>query len=185
MYKSLLQKIANQLQKKKIPYMVIGGQAVLLYGRPRLTKDIDITVGIGVEELHLLKEVVQSLHLKILTDNPDLFVKRTMVFPVIDKRSGIRVDFILSYSTYEQEAILNAKPIKFGKVVVHFASLEDIVVHKLIAGREKDIEDVEGILIKAKNINSKYVIKWLKEFESILNKSMVAQFTKLLKENKH
>jgi len=25
--------------------MVIGGQAVLLYGEPRLTKDIDITLG--------------------------------------------------------------------------------------------------------------------------------------------
>jgi len=29
--------------------MVIGGQAVLLYGEPRLTRDIDITLGIGVE----------------------------------------------------------------------------------------------------------------------------------------
>jgi hypothetical protein len=31
--------------------MVIRGQAVLLYGEPRLTKDIDITLGVGVDRL--------------------------------------------------------------------------------------------------------------------------------------
>jgi hypothetical protein len=29
--------------------MIIGGQAVLLYGEPRLTKDIDITLGRGCQ----------------------------------------------------------------------------------------------------------------------------------------
>jgi hypothetical protein len=29
--------------------MIIGGQAALLYGEPRLTKDIDITLGAGLE----------------------------------------------------------------------------------------------------------------------------------------
>lgn len=34
-----------------VPYMVIGGQAVLIYGEPRLTKDIDITLGVDVDGL--------------------------------------------------------------------------------------------------------------------------------------
>ena len=38
--------------------MVIGGQAVLLYGEPRLTRDIDITLGVGVRELNKLKETI-------------------------------------------------------------------------------------------------------------------------------
>jgi hypothetical protein len=36
-FQSLLEKLANALNFFKIPYMIIGGQAVLLYGEPRLT----------------------------------------------------------------------------------------------------------------------------------------------------
>ncbi|NVL90146.1 MAG: hypothetical protein HWN69_04000 [Desulfobacterales bacterium] len=45
MFQKLLGRLANELSNLHIPYMVIGGQAVLLYGEPRLTKDIDITLG--------------------------------------------------------------------------------------------------------------------------------------------
>jgi hypothetical protein len=41
MFERLLRKIASQLRKRDLPYMIIGGQAVLLYGTPRLTNDID------------------------------------------------------------------------------------------------------------------------------------------------
>jgi len=39
-FETLLGRIAAALKKTGIGYMVIGGQAVLLYGEPRLTKDI-------------------------------------------------------------------------------------------------------------------------------------------------
>jgi len=41
----LFKKTARELSSQNIPYMVIEGQAVLLYGESRLTKDIDITLG--------------------------------------------------------------------------------------------------------------------------------------------
>jgi hypothetical protein len=62
MFQKLLKKIANELNTCNIPYMVIGGQAVLIYGEPRLTKDIDITLGIGINGP---KEV--NIHSIILT----------------------------------------------------------------------------------------------------------------------
>jgi len=43
MFKTLLVKITRSLTLKKIPYMIIGGQAVLIHGEPRLTRDIDVT----------------------------------------------------------------------------------------------------------------------------------------------
>jgi hypothetical protein len=39
---NLIKKIAQLLDRRNISYMIIGGQAVLLYGRPRLTRDIDL-----------------------------------------------------------------------------------------------------------------------------------------------
>ena len=51
MFERLLERIAKSLKNAGIPYMVIGGQAVLLYGEPRLTKDIDVTLGADLTRL--------------------------------------------------------------------------------------------------------------------------------------
>jgi hypothetical protein len=40
--RELLIEIAKILDKLKIPYLVTGGIAVLIWGRPRFTADIDI-----------------------------------------------------------------------------------------------------------------------------------------------
>jgi hypothetical protein len=91
-FERLLKKIALQLRKASIPYMVIGGQAVLLYGEPRLTRDIDITLGMGVDGLDKVKKIIKAIGLKSLVEKE--FVERNLVLPIIDKKSGIRVDFI-------------------------------------------------------------------------------------------
>jgi hypothetical protein len=42
MFEEILSKIGAILKRHNIPYMIIGGQAVLLYGEPRLKNpDID------------------------------------------------------------------------------------------------------------------------------------------------
>jgi len=61
MFKKLLKKIANELNIHNIPYMVIGGQAVLLYVEPRLTKDIDITLGIGIDGIKVFQKIVKEV----------------------------------------------------------------------------------------------------------------------------
>ncbi len=104
MFQQLLTKLAVELVRNNIPYMVIGGQAVLVYGEPRLTKDIDITLGVGPEEIEKIKSIVKKLKLKALVDNLDDFAAKTMVCPVVDKKTGIRVDFIFSFTPYEQQA---------------------------------------------------------------------------------
>jgi predicted nucleotidyltransferase len=180
-FQKLLEKIAAALDKQQVPYMVIGGQAVLLYGEPRLTKDIDITLGIGIEGLAKIKRVVSSLHLEYLADHVEEFVKETMVLPVIDAPSGIRVDFIFSNSPYERQAIERARPIKFGKTDVKFAALEDVVIHKIIAARARDIEDIRCILLKNPDYDSRYIEKWLEEFDTSLGKNYRASFLALKK----
>lgn len=51
MYIKLIKRIAKILSANKIPYMIIGGQAVLIYGEPRITRDIDITLGVNINKL--------------------------------------------------------------------------------------------------------------------------------------
>ncbi|MCM8766558.1 MAG: nucleotidyl transferase AbiEii/AbiGii toxin family protein [Candidatus Omnitrophica bacterium] len=164
--------------------MVIGGQALLIYGEPRLTRDIDITLGIGIEGLEKIKNLAEKLTLKTLIDNPDQFVKNTMVLPLIDQKSGIRIDFIFSFSLYEKQAIERAVEIKFGKISVKFASLEDLVIHKIIAGRNRDIEDVKILLLKNPSYDVNYIVKWLREFDKSLNENFEILFKNILEELK-
>jgi hypothetical protein len=100
-FQRILRRVARELKQASIPYMVIGGQAVLLYGEPRLTRDIDVTLGIGVDGLARIKKVLPAMGLKVLVKKDQEFVKRTMVLPTKDRESDIRVDFI-SYARKPQ-----------------------------------------------------------------------------------
>ena len=187
MFKELLIRISGKLSEEDIPYMVIGGQAVLYYGEPRLTEDIDITLGVGPEEYKKIKELVDKLSMNILVKNPEDFVKGTMVLPVMDKKTGIRVDFIFSFSVYEREAIKRAVDVKFNNHTVKFGSIEDIIIHKIVSGRPRDIEDVEKIMIKNSEYDIEYIKKWLLKFDKSLGKKFYKKFQgikKQLKEEK-
>jgi sugar-specific transcriptional regulator TrmB len=181
-FERLLKKIAFQLKRASIPYMVIGGQAVLVYGEPRLTRDIDITMGIGVDELDRVKKIITIIGLKSLVEKEKEFVERNMVLPTIEKKSGIRVDFIFSFSPYERQAIERAKGVKLGRSLVRFASLEDVVIHKVIAGRARDFEDVTSILSKNPKYDSVYIKKWLMQFDKSLGGTFLKIFRNIEKE---
>ena len=174
--------MALLLKKASIPYMVIGGQAVLLYGEPRLTRDIDITLGIGVNELDRLKEVISGAGLKVLVKKEKTFAEQNMVLPTLDEKSGIRVDFIFSFSHYERQAIERAKDIRLGRTRVRFASLEDVVIHKVIAGRARDLEDIKSILLKNPTYDSEDIEKWLKIFDKSLGEQFLIVFRNIEKE---
>jgi hypothetical protein len=54
------------------------------------------------------------------------------------------------------------------------------VIHKVIAGRARDLEDIKSILLKNQKYDSDYIEKWLKEFD----KSLTEQFLKIFREIK-
>lgn len=182
MIEKLIKKTAQQLDRQKIPYMIIGGQAVLLYGRPRLTRDIDITLGIDTDKYESIEGVCKKLKLRILVENPKDFARDTKVLPAEEPNSKVRVDFIFSFTQYEAQAIKNAKQVLINDYQVKFASCEDIIIHKMVAGRTIDEEDVKSILTKNKDaIDFEYTEKWLSEFGKISgHEGILERFNSLL-----
>jgi predicted nucleotidyltransferase len=183
MFEKILSQIGVSLSKHTIPYMVVGGQAVLFYGEPRLTRDIDITLGVDVDHLGEVLVVVQELSLKPLPKEIESFVRETMVLPALDEHTGIRVDFIFSYTPYETGAIKRAKKVKIMEQEVNFASPEDLIIHKIFAGRPRDTEDVRAVLLKNPDVDIQYIRGWLKEFdESSEEKDFLKTFDGIMKE---
>lgn len=183
MIEELITRIAQYLDQDEIPYMIIGGQAVLLYGTPRLTRDIDITLGIDTDKLQLIQGICRKSGLKILTENPEDFARETKVLPAEEPESRIRVDFIFSFTEYEAQAIKRAKKVLMNDYPVKFASCEDVIVHKMVAARAVDVEDVKNILIKNnKTIDLEYIRRWLSEFGRLSeHKGILEKFESLLK----
>ena len=181
MFQQLIAKIAKPLGDNNIPYMIIVGQAVLLYGEPRLTKDIDITLGVDVDRLEILLKINKEISLDILPENPGEFVKDTMVLPVQDKGTGIRVDYIFSFTPYEEKAIERGNIVKILNQDVCFASPEDLIIHKIFSGRPRDLEDARIVLLKNPEMDTQYIKKTLKEFDAGSDRSNYLRlFGKLL-----
>lgn len=185
MFQDLLIKIAKAMSRESIPYMIIGGQAVLYYGEPRLTRDIDITLGIDTDELTRVLCVVEKTGLMLLVkENIEAFVQETMVLPAIDQQRGIRIDFIFSFSPYERQAIERAKEVELNGARVRFCSLEDLIIHKIIAGRPRDLEDTRSVLLKNPNYDAKYIRDWLQAFAESMSENLLEIFLEIEKDIK-
>jgi predicted nucleotidyltransferase len=167
-YARLLRKLSGALDAAGIPYMVIGGQAVLLHGQARATLDIDITLGVDVEAFVRVIDAAGKIGLEPIPEDPEAFARKTMVLPAKDGDSGIRVDFIFSFLPYERQAIERAVIVPIDGVPVRFASVEDLVIHKMFAGRPRDLEDVRGVLVRHPECDREYVERWLAEFEDAM-----------------
>lgn len=183
MFKELIIKLGESLNKASVPYMIIGGQAVLLYGEPRFTRDIDITLGLGADGLDGILNIVKKLNLKTLPEDVPSFVKKTMVLPVMDESTGVRVDFIFSFTPYEKQAIERGKKTLLDGIEINFASVEDLIIHKIFAGRARDIEDVKNIILKNPDIDKIYIKKWLQEFDNAFQENkFINTFESVVKE---
>ena len=183
MFVEVIQRTARALDKHGVAYMLIGGQAVMLYGEPRLTRDIDVTVGLEPDEVDGLLRVVEELGWRVLVEDAHDFVGTTYVLPV-EATEGVRVDFIFCSSAYEKEALKRARELKIGDVDVRFVSPEDLVIHKIVAGRPRDMEDAKSVLAGCRNLDITYIRRWLDRFEVDLERPLPRMFERLLQTSK-
>lgn len=164
----LLAAIARALRAANFPYMLIGGQAVLVHGRARLTEDIDLTLGAGPERLPDLLGVCRTVGLTPLPADPEAFVRDTFVLPARHEPTGMRVDCIFSTTPYEREAIARALTVEVAGEGIQVAAAEDLVLHKLFAGRARDLEDAESVVRrKGSSMDWEYLLRAAEGFAEI------------------
>jgi predicted nucleotidyltransferase len=139
-----LHQLTRVLDELRIPYMVIGGIANLVWGEARATQDVDVTVSISEERT---AEVVEALgqHLTLLPNDPVAFLRQTRVLPMTTA-SGVGIDLIRAGLPYEEAAIARAQFVDLGGAQVRVAGAEDLILHKLVSERLRDREDVAGVI---------------------------------------
>ena len=164
----LLAAVSRELGSRGVPHMLIGGQAVLLHGAPRLTEDIDVSLSVGPEEIAIVEDACDAIGLESLVADPADFAGETFVLPVRSKSSGVRVDFIFSNTEFERLAVSRAVGVALSGASVPFASPEDLVLLKLFAGRPRDMEDARSVVARqGRSLDWSYVEHWIGEFAEI------------------
>jgi predicted nucleotidyltransferase len=183
-FEIVLARLAKALEKRGLSYMIIGGQAVLLYGEPRLTRDIDITLGVDNTHLESVLSLLEEVSLKPLPEDIQDFVRQTNVLPAVDEESGIRVDFIFSFTPYEVQAIKRAIRVNMREQDVMYASVEDLIIHKIFSGRPRDLEDIRSILRKNSSVDMQYIKDWLTKFDEVSEEyNFLETFQRVILEN--
>ena len=142
----LLSRLDAALGALGVPWFLFGAQAAAAYGAARLTADVDLTVRLGETSVQgLVSALARAGFASRVEDDPE-FVERTQVLPLVDRTTGLPVDVVLAGPGLEDVMLEAAERIDVGGVVVPVARAEHLVVTKVLAGRPKDLEDVEAIL---------------------------------------
>lgn len=136
--------VVGVLTRAELPYMVIGGLANLVWGEPRTTTDIDITVDVHEFGLTQFSKLVAEIG-EPLPENPIAFAERTRVMPV-RTHQGVIVDFVLATLPFERDAIERATIHEIESVEIKVCTPEDLILHKIVSTRARDHEDIVGVL---------------------------------------
>jgi len=164
----LVAAVSRELGSRGVPHILIGGQAVLLHGAPRLTQDIDVSLNVGPEQIAVVEDACAAIGLEPLVADPADFARETFVLPVQSESSGVRVDFIFSNTEFERLAVDRAVQVTLSGETVPFASPEDLVLLKLFAGRARDMEDARSVVGRqGPGLDWSYIERWARSFAEI------------------
>lgn len=164
-------------QQLGVSYAIIGGVAVQIWGEPRLTQDVDLTVAAPLDEPAVfIQQVLDRFPARL--EGALEFARRNRVI-LITATNGCPVDVSLGLPGYEDEVMRRAVDVELEPGnAVKMCSAEDLIIHKAIAGRPQDVRDIEGVIYRQKlALDADYIRQWLQAFSDLLeNPDIMARF---------
>ncbi len=165
----LLAALVEGLRQHPGKWYLFGAQAVVAYGLPRMTADVDITIDPANRDAGEILRCLEPRGFRLRVPEADDFVARTRVLPLVHEPTAIPLDVVLAGPGLEEEFLGRAQLMDVGGVTLPLISVEDLLVTKILAGRPKDLEDVRGILVsRGKTVDLGRVRRLLRKLESAL-----------------
>ena len=158
--RDLLIRIVKVLFRQGIPHVILWEGGV-----SGLRSRVEILLDLSPDHLKRLYPVLEASRLVPEDVDTEEVAQESYVFTAVQHRRRIVVDFVLSESSwYVEEVFRNAKVWVIGGAKMCFACPEDLIIHKLIWGIPRRLEDVSILFSKYPYLNKKYIAKWLKAF---------------------
>jgi predicted nucleotidyltransferase len=138
-YKELLQ----LLNESQVEYLIVGGFAVMKYGEPRYTKDLDVWVNNSRQNSVRVIEALKKFGAPLEHDgiNAETFAEKQVVYQI--GVAPVRIDILTEITGVEFSSAWKKRAAStFFGVPVHFISLDDLMANKQALGRSSDLEDL-------------------------------------------
>ena len=168
-----LVEIASFLDEMGWPYMLIGGLAVAVWGEPRATLDVDISVWVEPEHF---ADAITNIAARFRTiEDPVEFARRSRVVPIATSQ-GVRADIVLAMLPSERESLGRAHLKPVGNRSVPVVAVEDLILMKLISERAKDLDDASRLIRRFRaTLDKGYLEPKVRELSEALARADILQ----------
>jgi Nucleotidyltransferase of unknown function (DUF6036) len=142
-----LSDVESFLESNRVPHALIGGLAVSLRGQPRATVDVDMVIAVDVARtLELVVSLSGSNFQPLFADVAEV-VERSFILPLRHRSTQVKVDLSIGLSGFERNAVERAQRCDVADTVVPVATAEDLIIMKALAGRPRDEQDLQGLVV--------------------------------------
>ena len=159
--------VLEKFESHQIDYMVVGSVASIIYGEPRMTRDMDVVIEVAPEKILQFQILfpIQEFYCppdEVLSEE----VARRGQFNLIHHESGLKIDVVIRKNSHHSRIEFERRQkIPFvGNLEVFVASPEDIIIKKMQfyqeGESEKHIYDIRGILANTQ-VDYKYLNHWI------------------------
>ena len=147
-----LQHVWRTLKPLDVPMAVIGGLALAAWKHVRATKDIDLLLSVNAEDLDSLLQRLRTAGMRPKRSPPLIDLHQwellQLVYEPPESMMELQIDLLLGRSEYHRQAlsrrIATALPGIDDEIAV--LACEDLILHKLLAGRMIDRADAVALL---------------------------------------
>ena len=165
-----LSSLSALLERLAIRWVLIGAHAANRYrAAPRLTHDVDLLLA-GSGGGTLLRDALEQAGWQVRQVDAagELLRLRHAALGA--------VDVLIAGTDYQWEAIRRARvELIDGVSKVPVLTIEDVILHKLIAGRFQDLADIEAILTTRPSLDRTYLQGWLSYWSLIQEWQRIAR----------
>src|SRR3990172_8941984 len=99
-------------------------------------------------------------------DKPMMFEKISLLRSTLKSNLDIFVDFLFADNDFQKEALSRRQAIKVADFTVNIPTPEDLILLKLISGREQDRLDAKKVFeIQKKHLDMEYIKRWSKKLQ--------------------
>jgi hypothetical protein len=162
--------IWRQLAELGSPMAVMGGLALSVWRHVRTTQDVDVLIAVDAGHESRLLELLLECGFRPKTSPPirplGLIRHLQLLYEPEGAFVDIRVDLLFADSEYHRAALDRRISVHFEEINqdLYVLSCEDLIIHKLLAGRMQDRVDTTALLqANRESIDFGYVAHWLRE----------------------
>ena len=166
-YRQVLLLVAQRLEQSQISYMVSGSTALGFYGRPRMTRDIDIVLEMTVADTDRIDSLFRDEFSVDVEEVRDAARRRAM-FNLIHFETVVKIDFIVRKDTpYRREEFSRRRQFDLDGQWIWVVAPEDLILSKLHWAKdshsEMQLKDVRTILSITGEVDGAYLDRWALE----------------------